>query len=137
MAYYPFEAWYESGTVVSFEAPQTWRNVFSSFKRIARTEGHGELYCNGFLIRLTGRNDDVDYSIFTWCSPVPEPYYGLLDAYAMYERDELAVMEVESALVYLRRQMEVDCCMFDAEAFARELESSFYPWGDFDWKVDL
>lgn len=136
MSYSPFEAWYESGTVITFEAPQTWRHVFSSFKLFAQCEGAGELYCRGILVRRTGRNKDCDYSIFPWYSPASEPDYGLLDINAMYERDELAVMEEEIALESQWRQMEVDCCMCDVEASARELEPYFDPWGSFDWEDD-
>lgn len=132
MAFYPFEAWYESGTVVSFEASQTWRRVFSAFKLFAQCEGSGELYCNGVLVRSTGRNKDCDYSIYPWYIPDSEPDFGLLDANAMYERHELLDLEEESALESQWRQMEADCFMSDAEAIARESEPFFDPWGSLD-----
>lgn len=136
MAHYPFEAWYESGTVISFEAPQTWRHVFSSFKLFARCEGSGELYCRGVLVRRTGRNKDCDFSIYPWYVPSPEPDYGLLDINAMYQREQLSYLCEEEVMWDQFLQYGADCFMSDREAQLRESEPEFDPWGSFDWGYD-
>lgn len=51
----PFVAFYESGTVVEFYYPQTWRNIHKYFKHYGRFEGYGKLYYNGQLIKTTGK----------------------------------------------------------------------------------
>ena len=57
-----FRAVFENGAILEWGAPQTWRNVFSSFKLFGKYEGSkGALYCvqDGaeFLIRETGKGD--------------------------------------------------------------------------------
>lgn len=57
-----FKAVFENGVILEWGAPQTWRNVFSSFKLFGKyEESKGALYCvqNGaeYLIRETGKGD--------------------------------------------------------------------------------
>ena len=50
-----FRALFDSGVICEWYRPQTWRNVFSEFKLVGVYEGRGILYCDGVLVRETGR----------------------------------------------------------------------------------
>ena len=50
-----FRAVFDDEVIMAWEAPQTWRHVFSAFKYAGTEYGHGKLYCSGKLIRETGR----------------------------------------------------------------------------------
>lgn len=52
-----FHAIYDSGAMCLWRRPQTWRHVFTCFKKFGRYEGKGFLFCNGVLVRETGRAD--------------------------------------------------------------------------------
>ena len=60
MAQVTFKAIFSDSSVLEWENPQTWRHVFHNFKLWADVlELTGVLYCNGIVIRETGRKPSV------------------------------------------------------------------------------
>lgn len=50
-----FKAVFDNMVILEWEKPQTWRNVFTTFKLAGTQEGHGILFCNEIPIRETGK----------------------------------------------------------------------------------
>ena len=54
-----FRARYDDGLIIEWARPQTWRNVFSMFKRFGEENGRGRLYCGDVMLRETGTEEAV------------------------------------------------------------------------------